>query len=126
FFSSRRRHTRFSRDWSSDVCSSDLVCVVHRGGEEGGSAGTARLRPLPRATARTRRSRPGPPGAGARVEGDGGGNLVEEDTLRVAEKPLEPRAVGEAEARRGEADEPATVPSVSAQGVAREIGRAHD
>src|SRR5690606_40599119 len=24
-FSSRRRHTRFSRDWSSDVCSSDLV-----------------------------------------------------------------------------------------------------
>src|SRR5690606_40062563 len=25
FFSSRRRHTRFSRDWSSDVCSSDVV-----------------------------------------------------------------------------------------------------
>src|SRR5690606_40010853 len=25
FFSSRRRHTRFSRDWSSDVCSSDLT-----------------------------------------------------------------------------------------------------
>src|SRR5690606_40353425 len=24
FFSSRRRHTRFSRHWSSDVCSSDL------------------------------------------------------------------------------------------------------
>src|SRR5690606_39942405 len=24
FFSSRSRHTRFSRDWSSDVCSSDL------------------------------------------------------------------------------------------------------
>src|SRR5690606_39690938 len=24
-FSSRRRHTRFSRDWSSDVCSSDLT-----------------------------------------------------------------------------------------------------
>src|SRR5690606_35376200 len=24
FFSSRRRHTMFSRDWSSDVCSSDL------------------------------------------------------------------------------------------------------
>src|SRR5690606_15448780 len=29
FFSIRRRHTRFSRDWSSDVCSSDLVrCFV--------------------------------------------------------------------------------------------------
>src|SRR5690606_40653835 len=28
FFSSRRRHTRFSRDWSSDVCSSDLGPAV--------------------------------------------------------------------------------------------------
>src|SRR5690606_39334539 len=26
-FSSRSRHTRFSRDWSSDVCSSDLAHV---------------------------------------------------------------------------------------------------
>src|SRR5437868_9894811 len=25
FFSSRRRHTRSKRDWSSDVCSSDLI-----------------------------------------------------------------------------------------------------
>src|SRR5437868_10158531 len=25
FFSSRRRHTRSKRDWSSDVCSSDLM-----------------------------------------------------------------------------------------------------
>src|SRR5690606_40563911 len=43
FFSSRRRHTRFSRDWSSDVCSSDLdgrlnfgeaiLELVHRGTE---------------------------------------------------------------------------------------------
>src|SRR5690606_39810623 len=30
FFSSRRRHTRFSRDWSSDVCSSDLCGVKAR------------------------------------------------------------------------------------------------
>src|SRR5256886_14423144 len=28
FFSSRRRHTRFDCDWSSDVCSSDLLRVV--------------------------------------------------------------------------------------------------
>src|SRR2546422_10498795 len=28
FFSSRRRHTRCSRDWSSDVCSSDLLAEV--------------------------------------------------------------------------------------------------
>src|SRR5690606_40519817 len=27
FFSSRRRHTSFSRDWSSDVCSSDLLAA---------------------------------------------------------------------------------------------------
>src|SRR5438270_12835725 len=27
FFSSRRRHTRFDCDWSSDVCSSDLIVV---------------------------------------------------------------------------------------------------
>src|SRR2546429_4088711 len=28
FFSSRRRHTRCSRDWSSDVCSSDLSAAT--------------------------------------------------------------------------------------------------
>src|SRR3990167_7456162 len=28
FFSSRRRHTRFDCDWSSDVCSSDLASVL--------------------------------------------------------------------------------------------------
>src|SRR3989449_5243777 len=32
FFSSRRRHTRCSRDWSSDVCSSDLDIVNIVGG----------------------------------------------------------------------------------------------
>ena len=30
FFSSRRRHTRSDRDWSSDVCSSDLILGVPR------------------------------------------------------------------------------------------------
>src|SRR5690625_6615770 len=28
FFSSRRRHTRWPRDWSSDVCSSDLNIAI--------------------------------------------------------------------------------------------------
>src|SRR5207249_5204702 len=28
FFSSRRRHTRSKRDWSSDVCSSDLLAEI--------------------------------------------------------------------------------------------------
>src|SRR5699024_953467 len=32
FFSSRRRHTRSKRDWSSDVCSSDLNVLVNAGG----------------------------------------------------------------------------------------------
>src|SRR6266702_5310447 len=35
FFSSRRRHTRWPRDWSSDVCSSDLVAL--RGADEQGT-----------------------------------------------------------------------------------------
>src|SRR5699024_11519960 len=33
FFSSRRRHTRSKRDWSSDVCSSDLNSLI---AQEGG------------------------------------------------------------------------------------------
>src|SRR5207237_7249135 len=35
FFSSRRRHTRFKCDWSSDVCSSDLLACLRRGAQEG-------------------------------------------------------------------------------------------
>src|SRR5256886_4717842 len=42
FFSSRRRHTRFDCDWSSDVCSSDLIPA----------------RPPPAAVDRAARSRP--------------------------------------------------------------------
>src|SRR5699024_11745265 len=38
FFSSRRRHTRSKRDWSSDVCSSDLLhqhyCTVSKKGTD--------------------------------------------------------------------------------------------
>src|SRR5207302_4948253 len=44
FFSSRRRHTRFSRDWSSDVCSSDLDEFYH-----------VRIQPKPLARAPFRR-----------------------------------------------------------------------
>src|SRR5690606_39812578 len=36
--SSRRRHTRFSRDWSSDVCSSDLFAAAASGGPAHGHA----------------------------------------------------------------------------------------
>src|SRR5438105_3581042 len=71
FFSSRRRHTRSTRDWSSDVCSSDLVLSVHRAigrvrhevqgplagdfrRRPGASDGRAQLRPRPRALHRLR------------------------------------------------------------------------
>src|SRR6267143_6540641 len=45
FFSSRRRHTRWNCDWSSDVCSSDLlgrgeqILVLRKGGIREGPAG---------------------------------------------------------------------------------------
>src|SRR5207249_9150934 len=43
FFSSRRRHTRSKRDWSSDVCSSDLGPPAHgRIGVRRGHGGGAR------------------------------------------------------------------------------------
>src|SRR2546430_17110008 len=37
FFSSRRRHTRFDCDWSSDVCSSDLMAVPAAVVRDGGT-----------------------------------------------------------------------------------------
>src|SRR5256884_992442 len=46
FFSSRRRHTRCSRDWSSDVCSSDLCAQSRRAAAEftTGAAGQRLIR----------------------------------------------------------------------------------
>src|SRR5207253_3456425 len=41
FISSRRRHTRWPRDWSSDVCSSDLPAAVAAGQRGGPPAGAA-------------------------------------------------------------------------------------
>src|SRR3712207_7869160 len=52
FFSSRRRHTRYWRDWSSDVCSSDLDRVGAHGGEprdRGRARGSAAAGPRLRA-----------------------------------------------------------------------------
>src|SRR5437870_13446342 len=45
FFSSRRRHTRWPRDWSSDVCSSDLGAAEGRTGPAPGSVVRARAYP---------------------------------------------------------------------------------
>src|SRR5205814_6011185 len=52
FFSSRRRHTRCLSDWSSDVCSSDLIAGKSRGG------GQRRQRALE--TGGRKRNYPGP------------------------------------------------------------------
>src|SRR5205085_3909972 len=50
FFSSRRRHTRFDCDWSSDVCSSDLLSAsVHAPGHRSKPSRIVR-RPLSRVT----------------------------------------------------------------------------
>src|SRR3712207_5888153 len=46
FFSSRRRHTRYWRDWSSDVCSSDLV-EIDNGGSSIRMVGLAPVGVLP-------------------------------------------------------------------------------
>src|SRR5206468_8765923 len=43
FFSSRRRHTRSDRDWSSDVCSSDLTTMRHSERLESPKSRTAAL-----------------------------------------------------------------------------------
>src|SRR3954467_9519966 len=43
FFSSRRRHTRLSCYWSSDVCSSDLTSTRHASRRSGGSRGAPPL-----------------------------------------------------------------------------------
>src|SRR5476651_1321213 len=41
FFSSRRRHTRYWRDWSSDVCSSDLAAAGASNSPAAGAAAAA-------------------------------------------------------------------------------------
>src|SRR5687768_17647277 len=67
FFSSRRRHTRCSRDWSSDVCSSDLR-IVGTAAPAGAAGGRVRK-------ADTRRRSPTP--AGSRWPRMGDAQLLE-------------------------------------------------
>src|SRR5437763_15925831 len=47
FFSSRRRHTRYIGDWSSDVCSSDLVARRRRAKRRNRKRSLPRMPPEP-------------------------------------------------------------------------------
>src|SRR5690606_39650891 len=76
FFSSRGRHTRLSRDWSSDVCSSDLspgplaaAAIIPPRAAPG--PGTARA-------AAPHRPAPDRPQRLLRTVGDGGDDLAQE------------------------------------------------
>src|SRR5438067_10085492 len=65
FFSGRRRHTRSKRDWSSDVCSSDLV-RRSRGGASRASAARSRAAALGERVGAARDRKSG--GEGKRVD----------------------------------------------------------
>src|SRR5216684_4520255 len=98
FFSSRRRHTRCSRDWSSDVCSSDLP-------------GVSRFR----AGGRRRLGRGGlacSPGSGLAVEGevlslvvldDAKERVVVDDTIRgnLPQQKMDVAGSGDRQSFRG-------------------------
>src|SRR5438876_2505384 len=87
FFSSRRRHTRWTGDWSSDVCSSDLSShgpAVHSNADrgDGGGGGIARAGGAGRrARRRPRRSEERRVGKGV----DLGGRRVIKKKRRVLE-----------------------------------------
>src|SRR2546430_11230242 len=77
FFSSRRRHTRFDCDWSSDVCSSDL--------EEFGAHVLGERRPIALGTGEPARILPG----------DVFGEVLAQRALQAAEGLRESRLVGD-------------------------------
>src|SRR6266403_5400470 len=66
FFSSRRRHTRSLRDWSSDVCSSDLPKLLCAPANIGPPTPTPTLTPAPTLTPTAT-----PGGVGSCVDGVG-------------------------------------------------------
>src|SRR5262249_57179970 len=97
FFSSRRRHTRLVSDWSSDVCSSDLMRQAHATGVYLGAYGwVENLRPAAPGTLL-----PAPPGENApvtRVPGNPG--FTHAPSLTQAATRSEERRVGK-EGRHG-------------------------
>src|SRR3712207_7149150 len=83
FFSSRRRHTRYWRDWSSDVCSSDLVLA-------GGTLG----RDPPAQEQRDQRRQDAPDGGGGGDVAGAPGRVVAEAIRRGEPQRSEERRVG--------------------------------
>src|SRR5690606_39817853 len=71
--SSRRRHTRFSRDWSSDVCSSDLSRASTSGaaGSRGGALTRGGSQEAPEGGAAAALAAGGETGDDAVARGDG-------------------------------------------------------
>src|SRR5690606_18326444 len=103
FFSSRRRHTRFSRDWSSDVCSSDLQT---RGGAPASRGGRLLLRGAVSFDRRRIRFRSSndfaglrPRAGGKRVSAESGPGHLEASSIGIRSKWRQSRRFG-AEPRR--------------------------
>src|SRR5699024_11851985 len=103
FFSSRRRHTRSKRDWSSDVCSSDLRCQRARLPGLGSWTGAVDLPPGAVAGRSTRAGRllPVRPGRRQRPAGGAGpAGGTEPTAARTARLRLAPPTPGPAGADR--------------------------
>src|SRR5260370_42580436 len=92
FFSSRRRHTRFKCDWSSDVCSSDLACT--RGDCSGQACGNGQCRgrraggaPIGRGSPPGRRGQIGRASGRGKGENSGGAASLKKKKKKVQWDP---------------------------------------
>src|SRR5438876_4569123 len=106
FFSSRRRHTRWTGDWSSDVCSSDLTPPGHREPagpcEPGGVPGTKAHPKEP--DCQDRRNWPGS-AAEPRQTAGGGKRVVQPWSFRLVKRWPAP-AYNHSAGRRGRSKSP--------------------
>src|SRR4051794_41776769 len=90
FFSSRRRHTRWTGDWSSDVCSSDLLAPLQPGqrGPHRTGCAAGRLAGGPRRLGWSRGERVGRGSCRGRGESSGGaGSLKKKKEETREERP---------------------------------------
>src|SRR6266498_4872840 len=99
FFSSRRRHTRCGRDWSSDVCSSDLG--ADRVAQDVAGTGVPARDPLLREFDREREQRAEGDGAPRPHAGEGEGDAEREEEEEVLDQ------LGEGGVAGGDAEGPA-------------------